>query len=90
MVAGNTSDSQIEIPLSTSGQNVVVIGAGFAGLSAACSLAKEGFKVTVLDKLPEVHQATDDSDFLFQKLSVQHHERIRGWICVRHSAWPQN
>jgi NADPH-dependent 2,4-dienoyl-CoA reductase/sulfur reductase-like enzyme len=52
MVAGN--DSHVEIPLGTSGQNVVVIGAGFAGLSAACSLAKEGFKVTVLDKLPEV------------------------------------
>lgn len=34
--------------------HVVVIGAGFAGLSAACSLAKEGFKVTVLDKQPEV------------------------------------
>jgi phytoene desaturase len=27
-----------------------VIGSGFAGLSAACSLAKEGFKVTVFEK----------------------------------------
>jgi phytoene desaturase len=31
-------------------KHIVVIGAGFAGLSAACVLAKEGFKVTVLEK----------------------------------------
>ncbi|KAJ1495724.1 hypothetical protein T484DRAFT_1761766 [Baffinella frigidus] len=35
-------------------KKVVVIGAGFAGLSAACYLAKEGFAVTVIDRLPEV------------------------------------
>ena len=35
-------------------KKVVVIGAGFAGLSAACTLAKEGFDVTVLERLPEV------------------------------------
>ncbi|MBP6681392.1 MAG: FAD-dependent oxidoreductase, partial [Saprospiraceae bacterium] len=29
---------------------VVVIGSGFAGLSAACCLAKEGCVVTVLEK----------------------------------------
>jgi phytoene desaturase len=33
-----------------SSKHVVVIGAGFAGLSAACVLSKEGFKVTVLEK----------------------------------------
>lgn len=38
-------------------KKVVVIGAGFAGLSAACYLAKEGFAVTVIDRLPEVHTA---------------------------------
>ena len=38
-------------------KKVVVIGAGFAGLSAACYLAKEGFAVTVIDRLPEVHNA---------------------------------
>src|ERR1700759_2762922 len=32
------------------GKQVIVIGAGFAGLAAACVLAKEGFKVTVLEK----------------------------------------
>lgn len=31
-------------------KKVVVIGSGFAGLSAACCLAKEGFEVTVLEK----------------------------------------
>ena len=33
-----------------SGKKVIVIGAGFAGLSAACHLAKQGFQVTVLEK----------------------------------------
>jgi phytoene desaturase len=31
-------------------KNAIVIGSGFAGLSAACYLAKEGFKVTILEK----------------------------------------
>jgi len=31
-------------------KSVVVIGSGFAGLSAACLLAKAGFKVTILEK----------------------------------------
>lgn len=31
-------------------KHIIVIGAGFAGLSAAAVLAKEGFKVTVLEK----------------------------------------
>ena len=33
-----------------SDKHIIVIGAGFAGLSAACVLAKEGFKVTILEK----------------------------------------
>ncbi len=32
------------------GKKVIVIGAGFAGLSAACNLAADGFEVTVLEK----------------------------------------
>ncbi len=31
-------------------KKVIVIGSGFAGLSAACFLAKEGYKVTILEK----------------------------------------
>ncbi|TWR29272.1 phytoene desaturase [Mucilaginibacter pallidiroseus] len=31
-------------------KHVIVIGAGFAGLAAACILAKEGYKVTILEK----------------------------------------
>jgi phytoene desaturase len=31
-------------------EHIVVIGAGFAGLASACVLAKEGYKVTVLEK----------------------------------------
>lgn len=35
---------------SPASQKVIVIGSGFAGLSAACHLAAEGFAVTVLEK----------------------------------------
>ena len=31
-------------------QHLVIIGSGFAGLSAACVMAKEGYQVTVLEK----------------------------------------
>jgi phytoene desaturase len=34
----------------TNSNNVIIIGSGFSGLSAACHLAKNGFKVTVLEK----------------------------------------
>jgi phytoene desaturase len=34
----------------SSSKHIIVIGSGFAGLSAACVLAKEGFKVTILEK----------------------------------------
>jgi phytoene desaturase len=33
-----------------SNKHIIVIGAGFAGLASACLLAKEGYKVTVLEK----------------------------------------
>lgn len=36
--------------LNMAGKKIVIIGAGFGGLSAAILLAKEGFKVTVLEK----------------------------------------
>lgn len=36
-----------------SAKKVIVIGAGFAGLSAACCLAQKGFDVTVLEKKNE-------------------------------------
>src|SRR3954447_26574074 len=32
--------------------HVVVVGAGFAGLSATTELAKEGFRVTLIDRHP--------------------------------------
>jgi phytoene desaturase len=31
-------------------KKIIIVGSGFAGLSAACVLAKQGFKVTVLEK----------------------------------------
>lgn len=34
--------------------NVVILGAGFSGLSAACYLAREGHRVTVLEKNPTI------------------------------------
>ncbi len=36
--------------VSPNSKKVIVIGAGFAGLSAACNLAADGFDVTVLEK----------------------------------------
>lgn len=36
--------------ISSNMKQVVIIGSGFAGLSAACFLAKSGFEVTVLEK----------------------------------------
>ncbi len=35
-------------------KNIIVIGSGFSGLSAACYLAKAGYKVTVLEKHNQV------------------------------------
>lgn len=32
------------------GKKIIVVGSGFAGLSAACNLAADGFEVTVLEK----------------------------------------
>ena len=31
-------------------QHVIVIGSGFSGISAACALAKKGYRVSVLEK----------------------------------------
>jgi phytoene desaturase len=36
--------------LNMNNRRIIVIGSGFAGLSAACVLAKEGYKVTILEK----------------------------------------
>jgi phytoene desaturase len=41
------------LKLNTSAQHIVIIGAGFAGLSAAALLAKEGYKVTLVEKNSE-------------------------------------
>jgi len=35
-------------------EKVIVIGGGFAGLSAACSLAKKGYKVTLVDRHDQI------------------------------------
>lgn len=32
-------------------KNIYIIGSGFSALSASCYLAKEGYKVTVLEKM---------------------------------------
>ena len=36
------------------GKKIIVIGSGFAGLSASCYLAKAGYQVTVLEKNEQV------------------------------------
>ncbi len=38
------------MPIKETRSRVVVIGAGFSGLSCACHLAKQGYKVTLLEK----------------------------------------
>lgn len=38
------------MPAHTPFRKIIVIGSGFAGLSAACHLASEGFEVTILEK----------------------------------------
>lgn len=50
-------------------KNVFVIGSGFAGLSAACHLAKAGYKVTILEKNAtnggRARQFTTENGFVF-------------------------
>ena len=51
-------------------KKVVVIGAGFGGLSTACNLSKYGFDVTVIEKNPQVGGRASiykESGFLFDK-----------------------
>jgi len=36
--------------LTTAVKEIVIIGSGFSGLSAACYLANKGFKVKILEK----------------------------------------
>lgn len=51
-------------------KKVVVIGAGFGGLSTACYLSKYGFDVTVIEKNPQVGGRASiykESGFLFDK-----------------------
>ena len=38
------------MPIKKTHSRVVVIGAGFSGLSCACHLAKAGYQVTLLEK----------------------------------------
>ena len=40
------------MPISHASQNIAVVGSGLAGLSAACTLAARGHKVTVFEKSP--------------------------------------
>lgn len=41
------------MPIKENAEDIVVIGAGFSGLSCACHLAKLGYKVTLLEKNSE-------------------------------------
>ena len=53
-------------------KKAIVIGSGFAGLSSACFLAKQGFKVTLLEKNDSpggrARQFTSDG-FVFDKIA---------------------
>jgi len=43
----------VDLGLAETGQNVVIVGAGFTGLETALALANEGKSVKVIDMLPE-------------------------------------
>ena len=60
----NAPGSDVRLDVGGERKKVVVIGAGFAGLSAACYLAKEGFAVTVIDRLPEVRTPLCSADMV--------------------------
>lgn len=50
------------------GKKIIVIGSGFAGLSAACFLAKDGFDVTILEKNDTIGgraRSFEESGFMF-------------------------
>lgn len=49
--APRISEASLE---ANSHQHVIVIGAGYAGLTAALELNRRGFRVTVVDQQPEV------------------------------------
>merc|ERR1719231_1915537 len=42
------------MPSEKAQEKVIVIGGGFTGLSAACYLAKKGYKVTILDRHDQI------------------------------------
>ena len=69
----------------------VVIGAGFAGLSAACSLAKDGWAVTVLeknDKLGGRARTWEKDGFKFDMVRKLCHSIMPGAWCVwRRNHW---
>ena len=58
-----------------SNKKVLVIGAGFAGLSAATFLAQKGWQVTVVEKhdIPGGRARKFEVDFLHSNQPLAHH-----------------
>ena len=62
------SDSQISSTIDT---EVVVVGAGMAGLSAACAAAEEGAKVVLIEKTQNVNFRSYDYGAVNSKVQAQ-------------------
>jgi heterodisulfide reductase subunit A-like polyferredoxin len=41
-------------PMETAAYNILIVGAGIAGLSASIALVKKGYHVTILEAAPQV------------------------------------
>lgn len=63
-------------------QDVIIIGAGPAGLSLGCSLADAGFRVSIVEKQPEsalANPAYDGREIALTHLSKHLMERMGSW-----------
>ena len=66
-------------------KNIIVIGAGYGGLTASALLAEQGHNVTVIEKNEQpIKEVSDDFDFNQDNLLGDNEEyRSPGWARLR-------